>query len=103
MAELVGGEKDAQSLMPTTPPPPSPPPPTPLHVSHAISITNIIKALQIIADTSERTTADEEIYVAVKLSVTETLKKGLISIRDALNKEEKTVLEEILVITRKTQ
>jgi SpoVK/Ycf46/Vps4 family AAA+-type ATPase len=43
------------------------------------------------------------IYIEVKLSAIEALKKGLNSVRNAINKKKKIILEEILVTTRKTQ
>ena len=101
MAEPTRGETGTQGAVPATPPPP--PPTTPPHEPHATSITNIIDALQTITDTSERTMLDNVVYIGVKLSAMEALKKGLNSVRDAMNKGEKTILEEILVTTRETQ
>ena len=101
MAELGRGGTGAQSTVPA----PLPPLPltNPSHESYATSIANIIDILQTLTDTSEQKTLDSEVYIGVKLSAMEALKKGLISVRDAMNKGEKTILEEILVTTRETQ
>ena len=103
MAELECGETGAQSAVPVPPPPPPPPPMIPPHESHAASIANIIDTLQTITDTSEQKMVDSVVYIGVKLSAMEALKKGLNSVRDAMSKGEKTILEEILATTRETQ
>jgi len=101
MAEPVRGETGARSAEPAQSPPQ--PPTNAPHEPHATSITKIIDALQTIADTSERTTLGSTTYVAVKLSAIEALKKGLSSVRDIINRGEKTILEEILITICETQ